>query len=203
MINDSYLTLAAPSEGNYKEKGSKFIAFAYPVFSEEEFKEKIQLLKKDYHDARHHCYAFRLGADMQQYRFSDDGEPSSTAGKPIFGQIQSYKLTNICIIVIRYFGGTKLGVGGLITAYRAAAKVAIENAKIITRTVDNFYEVQFGYDIMSDVMNFIKKNELEVTSQVLKEDGTIQFRIRQSLAESLIQKFEEIEGLKIEFLKMI
>jgi uncharacterized YigZ family protein len=200
---DQYQTIAAPSEGIYKEKGSKFIAFATPVFSENEFKEKLQQLKKDYHDARHHCYAFRLGADLKQYRFSDDGEPSSTAGKPIFGQIQSFELTNICIIVIRYFGGTKLGVGGLITAYKEAAKDALNNAKIITRTVDNLYEIQFGYEIMSDVMNFIKKNNLEVTSQILEENGIIQFRIRQSEAEPLIQKFEEIEGIKIELLKTI
>jgi len=200
---DHYKTIENPTEGIYKEKGSKFIAFAYPVFSEDEFKERMLELKKDYHDARHHCYAFRLGVDMNQYRFSDDGEPSSTAGKPIYGQIQSYELTNICIIVIRYFGGTKLGVGGLITAYRAAAKDAIENAKIINRTVDNVYEIQFGYDIMSDVMNFIKKNELEVLSQVLEENGTIQFRVRQSEADNLIQKFKEIEGLKIELLRTI
>jgi len=203
MTKDNYLTIATPSEGIYKEKGSKFIAFAYPVFSEEEFKDKIQQLKKDYHDARHHCYAFRLGVDMLQYRFSDDGEPSSTAGKPIFGQIQSYELTNIAIIVIRYFGGTKLGVGGLITAYRAAAKDAIGNAKIITRTVDNVYEILFDYDIMSDVMNFIKKKELEVISQVLEEKGIIQFRIRQSEAENTIEQLKKIDTLQINFLTSI
>ncbi|MBL4592775.1 MAG: YigZ family protein [Flavobacteriales bacterium] len=203
LMIDQYQTIETPSEGIYKEKGSKFIAFAYPVFSENEFKEKLQQLKKDYHDARHHCYAFRLGADLQQYRFSDDGEPSSTAGKPIFGQIQSFKLTNIAIIVIRYFGGTKLGVGGLITAYRAAAKDAIENANIISRTVDNVYEIQFGYEIMSDVMNFIKKQNLEVISQTLEEKGVIQFRIRQSEAESIVELLKKIEGLKIEFLTTI
>lgn len=202
-MTDSYKTIANPSEGIFKEKGSKFIAFASPVFSEEEFKEKLQQVKKDYHDARHHCYAFRLGADMQQYRFNDDGEPSSTAGKPIYGQIQSFELTNIAIIVIRYFGGTKLGVGGLITAYKEAAKDALNNGVIINKTVDNIYEIQFGYDIMSDVMNFIKKKELEIISQILEETGIIQFRIRQSESQNIIEQLEKIEGLKVDFLKTI
>ena len=200
---DQYQTIANPSEGVYKEKGSKFIAFAYPVFSEEEFKEKLHELKKDYHDARHHCYAFKLGSTENEYRYSDDGEPNNSAGSPIYGQIQSFELSNIAIIVIRYFGGTKLGVGGLITAYKSAAKEALNNAKIITRTVDNVYKIEFEYDIMSNVMNFIKKNELEVSSQVLEENGIIQFRIRQSEAKALIQKFEEIEGLKIDFLRTV
>ncbi|MDB4534494.1 YigZ family protein [Vicingaceae bacterium] len=202
-MSDLYKTIAAPSEGYYKEKGSKFTGFAIPVFSEEEFKENLARIKKDNPDSGHYCYGLRIGADNKLYRYSDDGEPSSTAGKPIFGQIQSYELTNIMIVVTRYFGGTKLGVGGLITAYRAAAKEAIENAKIITQTVDNFYEIQFGYEIMSDVMNFIKKNKLEVVSQVLEELGTIQFRIRQSESGSIIDHLENIEGLKVNFLKTI
>ena len=202
-MNDEYKTIATPSQGVYKEKSSKFIAFATPVLSEEEFKAKLQQIKKDYHDARHHCYAFRLGLTDNEYRYSDDGEPNNSAGSPIYGQIQSFELTNICIIVIRYFGGTKLGVGGLITAYKEAAKDALNNAKIITRTVDNVYEIQFGYEIMSDVMNFIKKNKLEVTSQVLDEKGTIQFRIRQSESENIIKKFNKIEDLKTAFLKTV
>ncbi len=202
-MSDQYKTIVAPSEGVYKEKGSKFIAFAYPVFSEDQFKEKLQQLKKDYHDARHHCYAFKLGLSENEYRFSDDGEPNNTAGKPIFGQIQSFELTNVAIIVIRYFGGTKLGVGGLITAYKEAAKEALNNSTITKRTVDNIYEIVFGYEIMSDVMNFIKKNNLEVVSQVLEEKGVIQFRIRQSESETIIELFEKIEGLKVSFIKTI
>jgi len=202
-MSDEYKTISNPSEGIYKEKGSKFIAFAYPIFSEEEFKEKLQALKKEYHDARHHCYGFKIGLSDNEYRYSDDGEPSNSAGSPIYGQIKSFELTNIAIIVIRYFGGTKLGVGGLITAYREAAKDALNNAKIITRTVDNIYELQFGYEIMSDVMNFIKKNELEVVSQILEEKGIIQFRIKQSESETIIEELKKIKGLKIEFLKTI
>jgi uncharacterized YigZ family protein len=202
-MTDQYKTISAPSEGTYKAKGSKFTGYAIPIFSEEEFKEHLARIKKENPDSGHYCYGFRIGADHNLYRYSDDGEPSSTAGKPIFGQIQSYDLTNIMIVITRYFGGTKLGVGGLITAYRAAAKEAIDNAKIINRTVDNFYEIQFGYEIMSEVMNFIKKQELEVTSQVLEESGTIQFRLRQSEAESIIVQLENIKRLKVQFLKTI
>ncbi len=200
---DQYKTIAAPSEGYYKEKGSKFTGFAIPVFAEEEFKEHLARIKKENPDSGHYCYGLRIGADEKLYRYSDDGEPSSTAGKPIFGQIQSYELTNIMIVVTRYFGGTKLGVGGLITAYRAAAKEALENADIITRTVDNFYQLEFGYEIMSSVMNFIKKNNLEVVSQVLEESGTIQFRIRQSESENIVDQLNGIEGLKTIYLKTV
>jgi len=163
----------------------------------------MQELKKEYHDARHHCYAFKIGLSGNEYRYSDDGEPNNSAGAPIFGQIKSFELSNIGIIVVRYFGGTKLGVGGLITAYKEAAKDAILNTTIINQTVDNFYQIVFGYEIMSDVMNFIKKNELEVTSQILEEVGTIQFRIRQSEAENLLKQLKKIEGLKIDFLRTI
>ena len=202
-MTDQYKTIAIPSEGTYKAKGSKFTGFAIPVFSEEEFKEHLARIKKQNPDSGHYCYGFRIGADNKLYRYSDDGEPSSTAGKPIFGQIQSFELSNIMIVVTRYFGGTKLGVGGLITAYRAAAKEAIENATIINRTVDNVYEIQFGYNIMSEVMNLIKKQELEVISQTLEETGTIQFRIRQSEAENIMEQLEKIESLKVQFLKTI
>ena len=202
-MTDQYKTIAIPSEGTYKAKGSKFKCFAIPVFSEEEFKEHLARIKKQNPDSGHYCYGFRIGADNKLYRYSDDGEPSSTAGKPIFGQIQSFELSNIMIVVTRYFGGTKLGVGGLITAYRAAAKEAIENATIINRTVDNVYEIQFGYNIMSEVMNLIKKQELEVISQTLEETGTIQFRIRQSEAENIMEQLEKIESLKVQFLKTI
>jgi uncharacterized YigZ family protein len=161
-MEDVYKTIANPTEGLYKEKGSKFIAIAFPVFSEEVFKEKLQELKKEYHDARHFCYAYKLGLTENEYRYNDDGEPNNSAGAPIFGQIQSFSLTNIAIIVIRYFGGTKLGVGGLIKAYKEASKDALTNAKIVDRTVDNVYEILFDYSIMSDVMNFIKHHNLLV-----------------------------------------
>jgi uncharacterized YigZ family protein len=158
-------------------------------------------VKKEYHDARHHCYAFKFGLTENEYRYNDDGEPNNSAGAPIFGQIQSFNVTNIAIIVVRYFGGTKLGVGGLIAAYKEAAKEALQNAKIIERTVDNFYQIEFGYEIMSDVMNFIKQHQLEVTFQELEEKGIIEFRIRHSEAKAIIENLDRIEGLKISFLK--
>ena len=145
MFEDTYYTISAPSEGLFKDRGSRFIALAYPVTTEKEIKEIQVSLRKKYHDARHHCYAYRLGYDKSVYRVNDDGEPSGTAGKPIFGQIQSKDLTNIFIVVIRYFGGTLLGVSGLINAYRSAAADAIEHAQIIQKTIMDLYEISFEY----------------------------------------------------------
>ncbi len=200
-MKDSYKTIASNSEALYKEKGSKFIAVAFPAYNEDEFKTQLNLIKKEYHDARHHCYAFKFGLTDNEYRYSDDGEPNNSAGAPIYGQLLSFKVTNIAIVVVRYFGGTKLGVGGLITAYKEAAKEALQNATIITRTVDNFYVLDFGYEIMSEVMNFIKQKQLEVVTQKLEERGEIQFRIRQSEAEPIIEELNKIEELKVTFLK--
>jgi len=202
MISDKYNSIAKKSEGIYKEKGSKFLAFAYPIFSEKEFKEYLAQLKKDYHDARHHCYAFKLGLDENNYRYSDDGEPNNSAGAPIFGQIQSFRLTNIAIVVVRYFGGTKLGVGGLVTAYKEAAKDALQNATVIQKTVDNYYQLEFGYELMSEVMSFIKQNQLEVINQTMTEKSIIEFRIRQAEAHEIINLLQKIESLKIELLKI-
>ena len=202
-MTDAYLTIKEPSEGIYKEKGSKFIAFAYPIYSEEDFKEHLSQLKKDYHDARHHCYAFRLGLTENEYRYSDDGEPNNSAGKPIYGQLLSSNITNVAIIVIRYFGGTKLGVGGLITAYKEAAKDAINNAKIVKRTVNHYYKIKFEYPIMSDVMNFVKQYNLNVTNQVFENSCLIEFNIRTQEADQVINVLEKIEGVKIEFVRTI
>lgn len=202
-MNDSYLTIKNPSEGIYKEKGSKFIAFAYPILSEDDFKTHLQQLKKDYHDARHHCYAFKLGLTENEFRYSDDGEPNNSAGKPIYGQILSNNLTNVAIIVIRYFGGTKLGVGGLITAYKEAALDAINNAKIIEKTVNNYYKIYFDYPVMSDVMNFIKQHQLDVTNQVFENSCEIDFNIRTTGTENIIIELEKIEGLKIKLVNTI
>jgi len=202
MSPDQFKTISNTSEGIYKEKGSKFIAVAVPIASEKDLKRELALIKKEYHDARHHCYAFRLGADLKHYRFSDDGEPSSTAGKPIYGQIQSYSLTNLMIVVVRYFGGTKLGVGGLITAYRAAAKDAIENATIITKTVDHLYAIEFGYEIMGDIMSFIKQHQLEIVQQQLEEKGNIEFKVRKGDADIIVEKLTKIRGLKLSFLQV-
>lgn len=200
---DTYLTIAKASEGIYKEKGSKFLAFAYPIFSEDDFKEHIQELKKLHHNARHFCYAFKLGLTENEYRYSDDGEPNNSAGKPIYGQLLSKNLTNVGIVVVRYFGGTKLGVGGLVTAYKEAAAEALNNAKIVERTVNNFYQITFDYTIMSEVMNFVKQHDLNVSKQVFENSCLIEFNIRQTEAEFIVQELEKIEGLLVKFLRTI
>lgn len=200
---DTYQTIAAASEGIYKEKGSKFLAFAYPIFSEEEFKNHLAQLKKDYHDARHHCYAFKLGLTENEYRYSDDGEPNNSAGKPIYGQILSKNITNVGIVVVRYFGGTKLGVGGLVTAYKEAAADALQNAKIIEQTVNNFYQILFDYPVMSEVMNFVKHHQLQITKQLFENTCLIEFGIRKSEADAVVSELKKIEGVKVKFLRTI
>lgn len=200
---DTYQTIAATSEGIYKEKGSKFLAFAYPIFSEEEFKNHLAQLKKDYHDARHHCYAFKLGLTENEFRYSDDGEPNNSAGKPIYGQILSKNLTNVGIVVVRYFGGTKLGVGGLVTAYKEAAADALQHAKIINQTVKNFYQILFDYPVMSEVMNFVKHHQLQITKQLFENACLIEFGIRKSEADTVVSELEKIEGVKVKFLRTI
>lgn len=202
-MKDIYFTIKNSSEGIYKEKGSKFIAFAYPIYSEEEFKDHLAQLKKDYHDARHHCYAFRIGLTENEYRYSDDGEPNNSAGKPIYGQLLSSNITNVAIIVIRYFGGTKLGVGGLITAYKEAAKDAISNAEIVKRTVNHYYKIKFDYPAMSDVMNFIKLNNLNITNQVFENSCLIEFNIHTQEAKQIISELKKINDVKTEFVRTI
>lgn len=199
MSTDTYKTIKQTSEGLYKEKGSKFITYAYPVTSEIEIKTHIASLKKQYYDARHHCYAYMLGADKKEYRANDDGEPSSTAGKPILGQILSSDLTNILIVVIRYFGGTKLGVSGLIRAYKTAAADAISNAEIIDKTVNDIYDINFDYLAMNDVMKIIKENQPEQLGQDFNLRCKITLSIRQSEVDRLIEKFSKIEGVKTDY----
>ncbi|MCF8373860.1 MAG: YigZ family protein [Bacteroidales bacterium] len=201
MPTDTYKTIAAPSEGNFKDRGSKFPSFAFPVYSEEEIKEILQDLRKKYYDARHHCYAWRLGADMEHYRTNDDGEPSSTAGKPILGQIQSNGLSNILIVVIRYFGGTKLGVPGLINAYRTAAADALSNAEFVEKTVNDILRVDFDYLAMNDVMKIMKEDQPLQIDQQFDLKCSITLSIRQSESERLTGKFEEIDTVKVEYLR--
>ncbi|MUP38306.1 IMPACT family protein [Labilibaculum euxinus] len=203
MSSDTYKTINPASEGLYKEKGSKFIAYAYPVTNEEEIKEYIANLKKEYYDARHHCYAYMLGADKSEYRANDDGEPSSTAGKPILGQILSNDITNILIVVIRYFGGTKLGVSGLIHAYKTAAADAIANTEIIEKTVNDIYDVNFDYLVMNDVMKIIKDDQPEQLGQDFNLTCRITLSIRQSEVNKIIEKFSKIDSVKTEFVKTI
>ncbi|WP_282014312.1 IMPACT family protein [Marinifilum flexuosum] len=201
MSNDTYKTISQQCEGLYKEKGSKFITYAYPVSTEEEIKEHIAKLKKEYYDARHHCYAYMLGADKKNFRANDDGEPSSTAGKPILGQILSNDLTNILIVVVRYFGGTKLGASGLIHAYKTAAADAISNAEILDKTVNDIYDIHFDYLVMNDIMKIIKDEQPEQLGQDFNLTCKITLSIRQSEVERLIQKFEKITSVKAEYIR--
>jgi len=201
MQNDSYKTIQDISEGIYKEKGSKFIAYAFPVSSEEDIKEHIDKLKKEYYDARHHCYAYILGADKKNFRANDDGEPSSTAGKPILGQLLSFDLTNILIVVIRYFGGTKLGVSGLIHAYKTAAQEAISNAEIIEKTVNDIYDIHFDYLVMNDVMRIIKEEQPLQIDQDFNLTCKITLSIRQSEVEKIIERFNKIDSVKADHIR--
>jgi uncharacterized YigZ family protein len=176
----TYKTLASLSEGFYKEKGSKFLAFAVPVSSEAEVKAFIALKRKEHHQAVHVCSAFRIGTDHKLYRSSDDGEPSNSAGPPILGQIQAFELTNILIAVVRYYGGTNLGVGGLISAYRTAAKEALEAAQIIEKEEELDLHITFAYDKMHLVMDLLKKERAQIISQELAEKCKLSFRISKS-----------------------
>ncbi len=200
LFEDTYLTIDKPCEGLYKDKGSKFIAFAYPVSSEEDVKKRLADLRKEHFNARHHCYAFRLGADKQAYRANDDGEPKYTAGKPIFGQIQSKDLTNILIVVVRYFGGTLLGVGGLITAYKQAAADALEKALIIEKTVNEFYELTFDYLQMTEVMKIIKDEDLEQIQQNFELGCKLVFSVRKNNSNKIVELFNKISNLELKYL---
>ncbi len=197
---DLYKTIQAPSEGIYKEKGSKFISYAYPVYSEEEIKDIVKQLREEYYDARHHCFAWQLGTDGLRYRANDDGEPSGTAGKPIHGQLKSNELTNILVVVIRYFGGTKLGVPGLIHAYKEATIDALNNATIIEKTVDDVYEIAFDYLAMNDVMRIVKEENINITNQQFDLNCVIEFALRQSEVEKVINRFEKVDSVKCNFI---
>jgi len=197
-MTDQYRSIKEESTGLFKDRGSKFIAIASPADSEEEIKEILAYTRKTYHDARHHCYAWKLGKGDDRWRVNDDGEPSGTAGNPIMGQIRSFELTNILIIVIRYFGGTLLGTGGLINAYRSAAKNALENARIIKRTIKCSYILTFPYEAMNDVMRLIKEENLEQSEQVFELECSIKVHFRASLEKRIVKKFSLVDKLEYE-----
>ena len=198
LFDDTYKTIAAKSEGIYKEKGSKFIALAYPVTTEEEIKEIIAGLKKEYYDARHHCYAYILGPDKSAYRQNDDGEPSGTAGRPIYGQLLSKDVTNVLLVVIRYFGGIKLGVSGLINAYKTAAKDALDNNTIIEKTIDEKYRVTFDYTEMNSVMQILKDPFVQINNQSYEERYLIDYTIRRREADRINEALRKLREVKVE-----
>lgn len=197
---DTYQTLANRSEGLFKEKGSKFIGIAVSCYSEDEAKSYLDDWHKEHHQARHLCYAYRFGIEGDIYRANDDGEPNNSAGAPILGQLQSYELTNTLIGVVRYYGGTKLGVGGLINAYRTAAKEAIEAGKIVTKEVFEWIEITFEYPEMPAVMNCLKKHNLEQTDQVFELSCSLKTNLPLNQAESIKTELDEFETLEIKSL---
>lgn len=194
MAEDSYLTLAAPAEAALRERSSKFLAFARPVRSEEEIRTHLEELRKRYYDATHHCYAWRLGPEGAAWRANDDGEPSGTAGKPILGQMLSRSVTDCLVVVVRYFGGTKLGVPGLIAAYKEATAAVLDAAEIVERTVDRIIEVDFPYIAMNEIMRVVKEEHPEIRRQAFDNLCTMEFAIRASRAEQLVEKLKKAGG---------
>lgn len=200
MFDDTYKTLSAPSEGIYKEKGSKFLAFAYPVRSQEEIKAYLEQLRKDYFDARHHCYAYILGPRKDAFRANDDGEPSGTGGRPIHGQLLSADLTDTLIVVVRYFGGILLGASGLANAYKAAARDAIDHATIVEKTIDCRYRLSFAYETMNDVMRILKEFDLKPEKQDFNLDCSLEVSVRQSLSVRFYDSVANLRTVKIDVL---
>ena len=201
MFEDIYKEVQNPSSGTYKEKGSKFISYSYPVYTEKDIKDKIEEVKKIEHSARHYCYAFVLHPDKSFQRAGDDGEPSSTAGKPILSQILSNDLTNILIIVVRYFGGVKLGISGLIRSYKTAAANAIINSKIITKTLKEQFEVCFEYTQMNNVMRLVKEFDLEVVKTDFQIDCKLIFAVPKSKSLDVEDTFKKNHEITIEYIK--
>ena len=200
MENDTYKTLAAPGpETLFKEKNSKFFGYAYPITTEDVVKPIIAELRKRHSGAGHFCFAFQLGTEPNvTHRANDDGEPNNTAGMPIYGQIQSFGVTNVLVVSVRYFGGVKLGVGGLISAYRTSAQMALEASEIIEKTIDIHYTVKFGYQDMNKVMRIIKEKNLTIISQLMENDCTITIATRKKNAPAVLEAFEAAYGISIQ-----
>jgi uncharacterized YigZ family protein len=200
LFTDTYKTILQVAEGTYKDKGSKFIAIAGPAATEEEVKDRLAEIRNKFHDARHHCFAYVLGVDKSATRYNDDGEPSGTAGRPIFGQINSRDLTNTLVVVVRYFGGVKLGVRGLINAYKAASSEALSQVEIITKTVNESFRIDFEYPMMNSVMKIVKDDDLKILSQDFQMKCSLEYIVRKKNANRVKEKFLKINGLKINYL---
>ena len=196
---DTYRTIISESpEVLFKDKNSKFFGYAFPVISETEIKANLEKLKKQHHAARHWCYAYQIGTENIKYRANDDGEPSNSAGQPIYGQIQSFQLTNVLIVVVRYFGGVKLGVGGLINAYRSAAEMALREAQIIEKTINRTFLITFDYKNMNKVMRIIKEKQLKIIDQKLELNCQLKISVRKKEANSIFELFNRLYEIEIE-----
>jgi uncharacterized YigZ family protein len=201
--NDAYQTIAKPTEGEFRDRGSKFIAYAYEVSTEEEVKERLAEVKSIHPKARHHCYGYQLGLEDDRYRANDDGEPNGSAGLPILNTIKSFEITDTLVIVVRYFGGTLLGVSGLINAYKNATDEALRNAKIIEKTVNKLIHIRFKYPQMNDVMQFVKTHDIIIKEQTYDTKSGLILDIRLSLIPPLEEVFEGMDGVEIEILSTI
>ena len=199
-MTDSFKTITAPREISYRQLSSKFLAYAYPVESEAEIKEHLDALRKRWYDATHHCYAWRLGPFGERFRANDDGEPSSTAGKPILGQMLSREVTDCLVVVVRYFGGTKLGVPGLIAAYKESTAAVLDVAEIIEKTVDTRLRIDFSYVVMNDVMRIIKEEQPRIEEQTFDNLCSMTLSIRNSRAEQVIGRLRKVEGATLDIL---
>lgn len=198
MERDTFHTLESPSETSLRERSSRFLAFAYPVSDEEGIVRRIDVLRRKYYDATHHCYAWRLGPRGERYRANDDGEPSGTAGRPILAQLLAREVTDALVVVVRYFGGTKLGTSGLIAAYREAASAALDAARIVERTVDVHLRVDFPYEAMNEVMRIVKDEQPRIEDQRFDNRCTLRLAIRSSRSEELAGKLKKIGGTTLE-----
>lgn len=197
-MEDVYKTIEAPSkETLFKEKGSKFFGYAFPVASEDAVKETLEILRKKHHTARHFCYAYQLGIEKIRFRANDDGEPNNSAGMPIFGQIQAFEVTNILIVSVRYFGGTKLGVGGLMSAYKLSAQMALEASDILEKTINITYTLTFNYDLMNSVMRIIKERNIDIVDQKLEMDCQYTIAVRKNDAETIFTIFDTLYKVAI------
>lgn len=202
-MEDVYKTIEKPStETLFKEKGSKFFGYTFPVLNENDVKICLETLRKKHHAARHFCYAYQLGIEKTQYRANDDGEPNNSAGLPIYGQIQSFEVTNILIVSVRYFGGTKLGVGGLISAYKTSAQLALEASDILTKTINIKYKLKFNYDLMNAVMRIVKEKNIEIINQKLEMDCEYIISIRKKDAQTIFKIFNNLYKVEIKELEV-
>jgi uncharacterized YigZ family protein len=200
-MEDVYKTIETPCEETlFKEKGSKFFGYTFPVSSEKDVKEKLEELKKKHHTARHFCYAYQLGIENIRFRANDDGEPNNSAGMPIYGQIQSFEVTNILIVSVRYFGGTKLGVGGLISAYKRSAKMALEVSDILAKTINIQYQLNFSYDLMNAVMRIVKEKNIEIIGQKLEMDCQYIISVRKNDADAIFNIFDNLYKVAVKVL---
>ena len=198
LTEDTYKTISKPSIGElFKDKNSKFIGYVFPVENEDQIKTHIEEVKKEHYSARHWCYAYQLGTETTTFRANDDGEPNNSAGMPIYGQIQSFEVTNVLVIVVRYYGGVKLGVGGLINAYKTSAQFALEASDIIEKTINKNFLLKFEYKNMSKVMRILKENQIEISNQTLKLDCLLEISVRKGNASKIFELFNQFYGVEI------